>query len=231
LQRAIAEKCGLADVATLSLRERVNKAKQKWLQRVMYHPDTSLAGKCFGYVVADALNCVTLDCWVAQPTIAERLGWSSSKSVQRAAKGLSKHGLIVIKDGFGRPPGRRYEPVFLHHERDIFVPRPGQNWSNDPGKDVRQSSLRIPHRSSSTEEAAERRSARVDSWCFNPRERGAFEKEVAERLGADGWEVLTRLGEADDAYVDRLCGACAAGWLQDCDLIAARLASQQLGKR
>jgi hypothetical protein len=46
-------------------------------------------------------------------------------------------------------------------------------------------------------------------------------------LGDGGIELLFKLGAIDDAIVERLCRAHAAGALGERELIAARLAAQQ----
>ena len=43
-----------------TLRTCVNRAKARWLKRVMYKSTASSTGKCFAYSVADHLNCVAL---------------------------------------------------------------------------------------------------------------------------------------------------------------------------
>lgn len=62
---------------------------------------------------------------------------------------------------------------------------------------------------------------------FNPRERGAAEIKLAEMLGADGMDVLSRLASIDDRIVARLCRALVEGTLSDHDLAAARLAAKR----
>jgi hypothetical protein len=47
-----------------SLRTRVNRAKARWLKRVMYQTPASSTGKCFAYSVVDHLNCSR---WIAGP--------------------------------------------------------------------------------------------------------------------------------------------------------------------
>jgi hypothetical protein len=59
-------------------------------------------------------------------------------------------------------------------------------------------------------------------------ERGAIEIKISEMIGPNGLDVLTRLAAMDDAIVDRLCRAYAAGEVGERELVAARLAAQQM---
>jgi hypothetical protein len=47
-------------------------------------------------------------------------------------------------------------------------------------------------------------------------------------LGDEGIEVLARLGAIDDSIIERLCRSYAAGALGPRELIAARLAAEQV---
>jgi P27 family predicted phage terminase small subunit len=78
-----------------SLFERVARAKHRWLKRVMFDRVTNSSEKCFAYLVVDRLNCVTLDCWPSQTTIADQFGWST-KTVHRVADALERRGHLRI---------------------------------------------------------------------------------------------------------------------------------------
>jgi hypothetical protein len=212
-----------------SLSDRVNRAKARWLKRVMQDPSATSTQKCLAYAIADYLNCVTLDCWPAQPTLARVLGHKSVKTVQRAARGLAKLRLITLKRDASRRAGWRYAPVLWPEDMDKPVPKNGQRSPEPVDTNDRESFLNIHTKSYSTEEAAERsmRASRPRP-LFNPRERGAIEIKLAEMFGANGLDVLVRLASIDDAILERLCRAYAEGALGERDLAAARLAAEQV---
>lgn len=212
-----------------SLSDRVNRAKARWLKRVMYESSATSTQKCFAYAMADHLNCVTLDCWPAQPTLARILGRKSIKTAHRAPRGLASLGLITLKRNTAGKKGYRYAPVFRPEDMENSVPKSGHRCLNIVDMDVRESFLEIHTKSCSTEEAAERsKPASRPRSSFNPRERGAIEIKLAEMFGANGWDVLSRLASIDDAILGRLCRAYAEGALSERDLAAARLAAEQM---
>lgn len=206
-----------------SLSNQVSRAKARWLKRVMQHPSAKSTQKCLAYVIADYLNCVTLDCSPAQPTLARALGHKSIKTVQRAARGLAMLRLITLKHDATRRAGWRYAPVFCPEDMDKPVPKSGQRGPAIVDTNDRESFLNIHTKSCSTEEAAER-SMRASSPrpLFNPKKRGAIEIKLAEMIGANGLDVLVRLASIDDAILERLCRAYAEGALGERDLAAAR---------
>jgi hypothetical protein len=213
---------------THSLNNRVNRAKARWLKRVMYASAATSTQKCFAYAVADHLNCVTLDCWPAQGTLARLLRAKSVKTVQRAARGLEALGLVAIRPRSNGKAGYRYAPVFLPGDEDNSGPAAGHPCPDDPDSNGGESFLEIHKKSFST--AAQAKNARqgVQSNApFAPSQRGAIEIQVAERLGGNGMDILSRLASIDDAIVDRLCRAHAGGVLGERDLAAARLAAEQ----
>jgi hypothetical protein len=111
---------GGADEAA-TLYDRVNRAKHRWLKRVMFDCGTSSSEKCFAYLVVDRLNCVTLDCWPSQKLIAEQFGWSI-KTAHRVAFGLKRRGhLIVSRNTRG---SCRYAPVFCRKMRTNLAAAP-----------------------------------------------------------------------------------------------------------
>lgn len=201
------------------LRDRVNRMKARWLKRVMSAPDLNPTAKCFAYVVSDCLNCVTLDAWPGQETVARLLGGRNVKTVARAAASLVAAGFLTVTR---RKQIRRYAPAFIAADADAPVPAGGQVCSARPDRNVGESFLSIPRKSSSTGAAGEANRTR-----FDPRRRGQFEMQVAKRLGTDGFEILARLHEIDAANLDRLCRAEAEGLLGEAELAAARLAARQ----
>jgi hypothetical protein len=216
----------IAEPKIETLVERVNRAKARWLKRVMYESSATSTEKCFAYSVVDHLNCVTLDCWPSQIRFAQLLGFRSTKTPQRAARGLERLGVLTLKHN-GRSR-YRYAPVFLPGDADKIVPAGGQPRPPVPDSVVRESLLEIFPTSSSSMEAAGKTSER--DWRpgpnYDPRQRGAMEIEVAAMLGNDGIEVLARLATVDNGIIDRLCRAYAAGALGERELAAARLAAE-----
>src|SRR5262249_30884689 len=177
--------------------------------------------KCFAYLVTDRLNCATLDCWPSQKTIAGKFGWST-KTVHRAAKGLERRGYLTIaRIGQG---SYRYAPSFLPEDEDKFGSPSGQYCPPLSDKNVGESFLGILSNQSSPSGAMQG----SQTLSFNPKKRGLYETEIAKRLGEDGFEILARLSEHDDAIIQRLCRAHAIGKLGDRELDAARLAERQL---
>jgi pyocin large subunit-like protein len=124
-----------------SLSDRVNRAKARWLKRVMYESSATSTQKCFAYAMADHLNCVTLDCWPAQPTLARILGRKSIKTAHRAARGLASLGLITSRRNTSGKKGYRYAPVFWSEDMDNSVSKNGQRRLKIVDMDVRESSL------------------------------------------------------------------------------------------
>jgi hypothetical protein len=207
--------------------ERIGRAKARWLRRVMYETAASSTQKCFAYAIADHLNCVTLDSWPGQLRLAKLLDLKSAKTLQRAARGLERLGVLTLKGG-GRS-GYRYAPVFLPTDEDKIILAAGYSRPAVADKNVRESLLVIqPKSSDSTEVAARKGTLQEYGTSYQPRQRGAIELKLAEMLGSNGMEVLGKLGELDDAIVERLCRAYSAGALGERELIAARLAAEQV---
>jgi hypothetical protein len=215
-----------APTSSETLVERIGRAKARWLRRVMYNGSASSTQKCLAYAIADHLNCVTLDCWPSQFRLAKLLGFKTSKTVQRAAQGLEWIGVLTLSGG-GRA-GYRYGPVFMPGDEDKVVPSTGHSGPTEPDKNVSESFLVIqPNKSASTEEATEVGRPRQFGSRYERRQRGSIEIKLAEMLGQNGFDVLSRLGQIDDAIVERLCRAYASGLLGERELIAARLAAEQ----
>jgi hypothetical protein len=193
----------------------------------MYDPRPTSTEKCFAYVVADHLNCVTLDSWPAQPRIAELLGCHSIKTPQRIARGLERLGFLTIKHS--RKNRIRYAPVFGPGEERNPAPVAGHLAADTPDTNVQESSLGIPFKSCSTEEAADRATTlQTFRRSYDSRKRGAIEMRITEMLGRDGVEILSKLSSFDDGIVDRLCRSCAEGSLGERELVAARFAAEQM---
>lgn len=111
---------------------------------------------------------------------------------------------------------------------DTPVPLSGQGGLKPLDGIVRESSLPIHTESFSTQGAAKGgNSAARSKPSFNSKERGAIEIKLAAMLGANSWDILARLSAIDDAIIERLCRACAEGFLSERDLAAARLAAEQ----
>lgn len=209
-----------------TLYERVNRAKARWLKRVMYQSEATPFQKCVSYAIADHLNCVTLDCWPAQLTLCRLLGGVCTRTLQRAGRGLETLGLISIS----RPSFKiRYAPVFQPCDEDSLVQKDGQIYATPEDTDVRESFLEIYLTSDSTATAAAAaRKGSAEGRKYRASERGKIELQLVERLGADGFDILSRLSSLDDRIIERLCRAFAYGQLGDRELMAARLAAEQV---
>lgn len=209
-----------------SLVDYVGRAKARWLRRIVYDPRATSTQKCFAYAVFDHLNCVTLDCWPSQARLATLLGFDSTKTLQRAARGLEEIGALKIKGG-GRS-GYRYEPVLMPGDADRNVPKDGHLKSRYPDSNVSESFLPIHIKSDARQTAADQPLGVKGLPDYDRRKRGTIEIEIAAALGPNGIEVLSRLGQLDDAIVERLCRAYFAGALGERELMAARLAAEQV---
>jgi hypothetical protein len=202
-----------------SLKACVNTAKARWLSRVMMSLNLSSSAKVFAYFIFDKLNCVTLDSWPSQETLVRLLGRRSTKTIHRLAKELFRRQLIDVIPG-KRRSSNRYAPRFDPAESDIIDPRDGHSGVESADKNVLPSSISIPITSVST--AAVASSGPIPS--YERGKRGAIEIKLAQMLGLDGFDILSRLSTIDDRHVDRLCRAFAEGRIGTVELAAARLA-------
>jgi Helix-turn-helix domain len=209
---------------TETLRDRVNRAKARWLKTVMYSKLKSTQ-KVFAYVVFDCLNCVTLDAWPAQSTSASWMG-CSIKTVQRAADALEAAGYIAVARSRFRNVNNRYAPVFVPGDLDVFVPSDGQPRPQPVDVSDRQSSLSI-HIKPTSAGGRWKPSSTQRISKYKRAERGHWEQELSKALGPNGSEIIDRLAMIDDAVVERLCRALCDGQLGSRELEAARLAAYQ----
>jgi hypothetical protein len=216
-------------VQTETLTEQVSRRKHRWFKRVMFDRSVGSSEKCFGYLVVDRLNCVTLDCWPSQKLIANQFGWSI-KTVHRLALALERRGYLrIIRNTKG---SYRYAPVFLPEDEDKSVSALRQNYPPVPDKNVDESFLGILTNQSSPRGRSEVEKVKIDTASkYERRQRGCYEAELTKLLGNDGFEILARLSEHDDAIVERLCRCFADGELGVRDLSAARLAAEQLPRK
>src|SRR4051812_34307692 len=211
-----------------SLDVKAKRAKARWRDRVMRSNATSTE-KCLAYVIADRLNCVTLDCWPGQETLKGILR-KSAKTIARVAAGLQRHGFITIS---GRTAGQRsyrYAPIFTTGDLDENVrtiPHSCPITQDTNGGESYSGILLKKSFAHSSQTSRGEESGRPRKR-YSSAERGALEPIVAKLLGADGWDVLGRLSELDDRIVDRLCRTCFEDALSQRDLSAARLAAKQL---
>jgi hypothetical protein len=205
------------------LRKRISRVKARWLRRVMYC-EAKHTEKILAFVIFDHLNCVTLDAWPSQRTIASFLH-CSTKTVTRAADGLERLQLVKI----ARPVERgalRYAPTFAKEDWDIDDPNDGHGRPADMDGSVPQSSSSI-HSKSTSIGGRRRNGSEYPSSKYRPAERGKWEVALATRLGSSGFEVLARLALIDDDIVARLCRAFCDGELELQELEAAKLAAHQ----
>src|SRR3954451_18753417 len=125
-----------------SLDKKAKRAKSRWVGRVMYSGATATE-KCLAYIIADKLNCVTLDCWPAQETLAVLLGRKSVKTVIRAAKGLRQRDFIIVKARVDGKPGYRYVSIFMPEDLYENVQASRHSCPNGEDTNVGESSLGI----------------------------------------------------------------------------------------
>src|SRR5262245_56320619 len=130
----------MKDSSAETLQERVNRAKARWLKRVMYHPSVTSTQKCFAYAVVDHLNCVTLDCWPGLAKLAHKLAFKCTRTLHRAAHGLEELGLLRI---YAVGSLYHFAPIFLPSDEDTLVPEVGQRSPKRPDKNVPESFLSI----------------------------------------------------------------------------------------
>jgi len=209
---------------TETLTEQVARKKHRWLKRVVYDLATGSSEKAFAYLVMDHLNCVSLDCWPGQKKIADKFGWST-KTVHRVAFALERRGYLrIARSTHG---SYRYAPVFLPEDEDKSGGSLRQNCPPGSDKNVDQSFLGIL----TNQSTPRTRPQSISPPGYDPHQRGRFEAELAKRLGSQGFEILAKLSEHDDAIVERLCRACASGEVGERELSAAHLVAQQLPKK
>src|SRR4051812_32697277 len=166
-----------------SLDGKAKRGKARWLDRVM-HSDATSTEKCLAYVIADKLNCVTLDCWPSQETLMAILR-KSAKTAARAAAGLRKLGFITLG---GRKAGQRsyrYAPVFSPRDLDENVRATPHSCPKTPDTDGRESSSGILLKRSLAQSSPV---SRVEEngrprKRYSRAERGALEPIVAKLLG------------------------------------------------
>jgi hypothetical protein len=213
-------KPGRAASGTEFLDDRVKRAKHRWLKRVMYDLATTSSEKCLAYLIMDHLNCVSVDSWPSQKRVADQFGWST-KTVHRVACALERRGHLRVTRG--TRGSHRYAPIFMPEDEDKSGGPARQSCPEASDKNVEESSLGILTNQSSP------RTGPQDFVTpkYEAHQRGRFEAELAKRLGNDGFEILARLSELDDAIVERLCRAHANGQVGERELSAARLAAEQ----
>jgi hypothetical protein len=119
----------------------VARCKGRWLKRTMLSA-ASPAQKVFAFFVFDHLNCVTLDAWPSQETVAKYM-CCSTKTVRRAAEGLQALSLIQIRRARPLNYRPRYAPVFTPEDWDANVPADGQRRADEADNSVQESTLGI----------------------------------------------------------------------------------------
>ena len=203
------------------LRRQIARVKARWLQRVMYSWARPTE-KNFAFVIFDHLNCVTLDAWPSQHTMAERLR-CSTKTIKRAAEGLERCLLISVAE-CGR--SHRYAPIFNNDDWDIDGQLDGQVCRRVTDENVYQSSSSIHSKSTSIGGRwTERPIGRASK--YKAAERGRWETQLAARCGSDGLDILSRLSAIDDGIVENLCRAFCDGELDEQEFETAKLAAKQ----
>lgn len=208
------------------LRKRVDRAKARWLKRVMYDPFLNSTTKWFAYCVADHLNCVTLDSWPSLPRVKELMGCASVKTPRRAARKLEQAGLLCLRSSERQL--YRYAPVFtVADEQDTKGHGKAHSGPHSADTDVPESLLLIrttppPRRGGRGQDEASVQSK------YDPSRRGAIEVQLMMLLGGRGHILLPRLAALDDSIIERLCRAHAEGAVGEAELTAARIAAEQV---
>jgi hypothetical protein len=118
----------------------------------------------------------------------------------------------------------RYAPIFLPEDEDKSGNASRQYRPTLPDKNVEESYLGILTRKSSPSAGT----VGVTTSRYEERQRGSYERELAKRLGNRGYEILERLADLGDHIVERLCRAYADDELGEREILAARLAAEQL---
>jgi hypothetical protein len=210
-----------------TLDEEVRRTKARWLRRVMYDEEPTSTAKCLAFLIADHLNCVTLDAWPALSTIATLLGAKSTKTAQRAGRNLQALGYITIKPRGEGAAGYRYAPTFSSGDLDSSVAKNGQACPSSADTAVTESSSGTHLKSSPTPPSANAQANSTPSGLrYHPAERGMIEMYIASLLGRDGMELLTYLAAIDDTIVERLCRTYVENTLTRRELASARLAAE-----
>jgi len=208
------------------LRKRVDRAKARWLKRVMYDPFLNPTTKWFAYCVADHLNCVTLDSWPSLPRVRGLMGCASVKTPRRAARNLERAGFITLRSSERQL--YRFAPVFTpDDEQDTKGHGKGHSKPHGADTDVPESLLLIR-----TTPPPRRGGRGRDEVLAEPKydsaKRGAIEVQLMMLLGGRGHLLLPRLAALDDLIIERLCRAHSEGAIGQAELTAARIAAEQV---
>src|SRR5262249_39395283 len=157
-------------------------------------------GACrVAYVIGDHLNRATGDSWLAQTTIARKIG-KSPKTVNRALKELQAFGKLRIRRGGPAGTLRYAPPDFDVGGREVDSVHPsGQPCPLNTDTSDRQSYLENLPRTYLGDGDRQKRKAKSRKM-----DRGRYELEIAARLdglGVDGMAVLGQLAGIDDRLV------------------------------
>jgi hypothetical protein len=122
--------------------------------------------------------------------------------------------------------------VLLPEDQDNFDVNAGHDCPRVPDKIVDESSLGIPFNTSSpSSDAHEAGRYPVAKSAYQSKQRGLYEKEIADKLGKNGFVILEKLAGLGDHLVERLCRAYANGEFGEREMLAARLAAEQMPKK
>jgi hypothetical protein len=154
----------------------------------------SPAQKVFAFFVFDHLNCVTLDAWPSQETVAKYM-CCSTKTVRRAAEGLQALSLIQIRRARPLNYRPRYAPVFTPEDWDANVPADGQRRADEADNSVQESTLGI-HIKQSTSTGRRAKAQIGDNGRYKPAQRGGWEIKLAEALGTNGQDIVETLSSS-----------------------------------
>ena len=199
-----------------------NRRKMQWLNSIFYEPGIQATACRIAYVIGDHLNRATGDSWLAQTTIALKIG-KSPKTVNRALKELQAFGKLRIRRGGPSGTLRYSPPDFETSEQQVSpVQSCGQSRPARTDTTDRQSYLENLPRTYLRRGDRHKRQVRPRKM-----DRGRYELEIVARLdslGVDGMSVLSRLAEIDDQLVTKLCELQSHGGLSEEDLRATIVA-------
>ncbi len=214
------------DLSRQPLHRLVAPAKARWFERVRQHRELTPRSKCIAHTVASFLNCVTLDSWPSQITIAESVGICSRKTIQRSFNELETHGFVSVRRFRSLALQNRSSVIFSSVDTDNRGRQSGRSRPAVADESVPQSSIVIPSTSSLTPPT--NKSTVTVSGNFEHYTRAIMELKLVELLGGDGYDVLGKLSLLDDRIVERLCRSCFFNKITDLELEAARLAARHV---
>ncbi len=179
----------------------------KWQinQAANTHPDISpLALKVFSRLL-DHHNMKTGQCNPSMGTLAEALG-ASERGVRGAVRQLEKHGLITTEPGGGWHQSNSYAILGLKTRKTRHTPtanpeRTVSKRRNAPSAETLKETMKkkTVENKPPFPKVRDLRSATESAEKRAARDLGNIQNKLVERLGDDGWEILTKNTELSGA--------------------------------